>query len=513
MAETINVFHLEDDPLVRLDLLRQFESLDMPDTRLFYRGFSHAIDLLRAVTAGEPCDCCLIDLMIRGSFASSQSLIESLRRADPELPILVVSQIENPEMTLAIIRDGVSDFISKSREMDTLAVRVVAIVLRARQMRSFVTKLSSRFGGSTMRRVEQTIERLLWSEVRNLMVLGETGVGKELIAEIIRDRLPNGTPFVALNCARLSGDLIESELFGHARGAFTGAVNDREGLFVQANSGWLFLDEVGRLSSRAQANLLRVLETGEVMPLGGSRAVRVEVRVVSATNENLLEAVRVGNFRADLLQRLCGYEINLPPWRHRSLVEREEILDSLMHRMNYSRQKKGREPFELAEVARKILLNHPWENGNIRELWQVLQGGSVNAVGSVISAGALPRSFIQAATGISGDYDIVGQAGAGDVASLGLLSGLHIDDSNLVVSCGDSPTFASLEIELFQQFLLRTLRLHVGEIRSLRTLAAAMGMTRGRLTSWLQDLSQQRTLPVLIQQLLRRCQGEESPAN
>ncbi|WP_232476739.1 sigma-54 interaction domain-containing protein [Vitreoscilla filiformis] len=219
-----------------------------------------------------------------------------------------------------------------------------------------------------------------------VLVLGETGTGKELFAEAIHAASRRaGKEFVAVNCGAISRELASSELFGHRRGAFTGAVTDRKGHFLEANGGTLFLDEVGDLPPDAQVRLLRVLQTGEVMPLGASKAIKVDVRVVAATHRDLAADVVTGRFREDLFHRLAVGMLHLPPLRERE-HDTALLIDHFLAQINAdARGCPEAQEKKLSANARKILLSHAWP-GNVRELYHTLVRASIWSPGPTIDA-------------------------------------------------------------------------------------------------------------------------------
>lgn len=207
----------------------------------------------------------------------------------------------------------------------------------------------------------------------SVLLFGETGVGKELVAKAIHDNSPRAKQaFVAVNCAAIPADLIEAELFGVNKGAYTGAIQSREGRFERANHGTIFLDEVIELSSRAQATLLRALQEGEIERVGDTQTRRVDVRVIAATNESLLQAVETGRFRADLYYRLNVYPIDIPPLRHR----RDDIPVLTKHFVKKYTESYDKKTQGLTELARQALYNHSWL-GNVRELENVIERGLI----------------------------------------------------------------------------------------------------------------------------------------
>lgn len=210
----------------------------------------------------------------------------------------------------------------------------------------------------------------------SVLVTGETGTGKELFARLVHAESTRAKgPFVTLNCASIPGELLESELFGHKKGAFTGAVSDQEGLFVQANGGTLFLDEIGDMPFPLQAKILRVLQEREVRPVGGNVLRKVDVRVVAATHRNLEEMVSQGRFREDLLSRLRGYMLELPPLRDRG----RDVITLARLFLHASKEGSGK---CLGHDAQALLLAYRWP-GNIRELQHAIQAAAVDAPGSI----------------------------------------------------------------------------------------------------------------------------------
>jgi DNA-binding NtrC family response regulator len=231
-----------------------------------------------------------------------------------------------------------------------------------------------------MRRVQKTIGLAADSDA-TVLVLGETGTGKELVARALHDHgRRNAKPFIAVNCAAIPADLLESELFGHVKGAFTGAASDRTGAFREANGGTLLLDEIGDMPPAMQAKILRVLQDQVVMPVGG-RPAAVDVRVIAATHRDLTEWIAEGHFREDLYYRLNIVRITLPPLR-------ERLADIVPLAEHFLRAASAREPKQLTAPAAARLLSHSWP-GNVRELKNVIERANVFVRGNIIDAGDL----------------------------------------------------------------------------------------------------------------------------
>src|SRR5258708_7281985 len=251
------------------------------------------------------------------------ALLEAMRAQGVTTPVVMISGQATVDMAVRATKLGAVDFLEKPLSSEKLLL-TVDNVLRLSRLERENRELRQRTGGNeivwqsdAMRRVMAQITRVAAGESR-VCILGETGTGKELVARAVHDGSPRSkNPFVTLNCAAVPQELIESELFGHEKGAFTGAASRHAGKFEQANRGTLFLDEIGDMPAVMQAKLLRVLEGGEIERVGGSGTVRVDVRVVVATHRNLEEQVRAGTFRQDLFHRIYVFPIVLPPLRER----------------------------------------------------------------------------------------------------------------------------------------------------------------------------------------------------
>ena len=241
---------------------------------------------------------------------------------------------------------------------------------------------------ATMRPVYQIIQNAAQTE-STVLVRGESGSGKELVAKAIHNLSPRSKqPFLAINCAALSTTLLESELFGHAKGAFTGAINDHAGLFQRAHGGTLFLDEVAEIPMQLQAKLLRVLQEKNFIPVGGNNSIDIDVRIVAATHRSLREEVKNGKFRADLMYRLRVVPIFIPSLRER----REDIHLLLWHFIGINNAKDLRNIDKIEPQAMQVLLDHPWP-GNIRELQNVLEYAFAVGRGSILRLSELPPEF------------------------------------------------------------------------------------------------------------------------
>jgi len=302
------------------------------------------------------------------------AFLADLKAAGVTTPVVMISGQANIEMAVRATRLGAVDFLEKPLSTDKLLLtldnvtRLTRLEQENRDLRQRVGKATLVWKSPVMQTVMARVERVAASETR-VCVLGETGTGKELIARTLHEKSPrrNG-PFVTLNCAAVPGELIESELFGHEKGSFTGAASRHLGKFEQAHGGTLFLDEIGDMPAVMQAKLLRVLEQGEVERIGGDRAISVSVRVLVATHRNLEELVRKGTFREDLYHRVYVFPIVLPPLRER----RDDVRVLIDHFSVQIAAQNSWRPRPITAEAYAELERYPWP-GNVRELRNVVE--------------------------------------------------------------------------------------------------------------------------------------------
>lgn len=328
---------------------------------------------------------------------------EWLRRIKEYDPLIEVIFIENEfsrERVIKAIKQGAYDYLS--RPLDTKALsRSIREIEDNRKLRKKIGQLEDQIEDAVnfhgliaksprMLDIFSTIRRLA-KHFTTVLITGETGTGKEMVARALHDLSPRHRKnFVACNCSALVETLLESELFGHVKGAFTGAIKTKHGLFEVANGGTLFLDEIGELSPQTQVKLLRVLENREVKRVGSNETVTVDVRVITATNRNLEKAQAEGRFREDLYYRLNTAEIHLPPLRER----REDILLLAKHFLNVMNERMNKKIKGIARQAQIALLNYPWK-GNVRELENVIERAALLASKDFVTLGDLPSHLQQ----------------------------------------------------------------------------------------------------------------------
>jgi two-component system nitrogen regulation response regulator NtrX len=317
-------------------------------------------------------DLILSDVVMPGK--DGLSLLEELKRQGVTAPVVMMSGQAHIEMAVRATRIGALDFLEKPISSDKLmltvenALKLQRLESENRQLRQRLGKHEIVWKGEAMRRVMAQLERVAASEAR-VCIFGETGTGKELVARTIHERSPRSTgPFVTLNCAAVPAELIESELFGHEKGSFTGASGRHIGKFEQADQGTIFLDEIGDMPLNMQAKLLRVLEEGEVERIGGDKPVGVNVRVVVATHRDLEARVREERFRQDLFHRIHVFPLLLPPLRER----RDDIPALVEHFATQVCTQNGWKPVPFTPDAIEALQSHPWP-GNVRELRNMVE--------------------------------------------------------------------------------------------------------------------------------------------
>jgi two-component system nitrogen regulation response regulator GlnG len=353
-----------------------------------------ARDGLRLAAAEAP-DAAILD--VRLPDLSGLEAFDRLRAQDPRLPVIIITAYSATEAAIEAMKRGAFEFLLKPVGLHHLR-GVVARAVELRRMQSVPAvpdgvahaadgdQIVGR--SAAMQEVYKAIGRLAPQDV-TVLITGESGTGKELVARAVYQHSKRATePFLAINCAAIPDALLESELFGHEKGAFTGADRDRVGKFEQADGGTLFLDEVGDMSATAQAKVLRLLQEQRFERVGGRDPIRTDVRLIAATNQDLGALVAAGKFRRDLLYRLNGCTIRLPPLRDR----RDDIPLLTDHFIRLANQKVGKGVRAAAPAALRILAAHSWP-GNVRELQNVVRYAVIQAVGDVATADCLPEAY------------------------------------------------------------------------------------------------------------------------
>ncbi|HHQ6628183.1 sigma 54-interacting transcriptional regulator [Serratia fonticola] len=351
-----------------------------------------ALEQVRA----QPFDLILSD--VRMAEMDGIAALKAIKSYNPAIPILIMTAYSNVESAVEAIKAGAYDYLTKPLDFDTLQL-TLARALEHTSLKSENQDLKQRlrfdqqnFIGRSepMRKLLEMIAMIAPSEA-TVLISGESGTGKELIARAVHaNSLRKERPLVSINCAALSESLLESELFGHEKGAFTGADKRREGRFMEADQGTLFLDEIGEVSPLMQAKLLRAIQEREIQRVGSNQTLSVDVRLIAATNRDLLADVEAGRFRQDLYYRLNVVTVNSPPLRARS----EDIPLLAMHFLAKFAERNRKPVKGFTPLAMDMLLKYPWP-GNVRELENSVERGVILLSGDFISEKELPLSISQ----------------------------------------------------------------------------------------------------------------------
>lgn len=354
----------------------------------------------RSLLEMKQADLILLDFNLPGM--NGLDFLRELKTEDKNSPVVILITAHGSErMAVEAIKSGAHDYLSKPFDVDELRL-VVKRALETVELRRENETLKRRIeieskqrgrllgDSAAMQKVRSLIEKVAETDA-TVLVRGESGTGKELVAQEIHERSAQRRrgAFVAVNCAALPSELIESELFGHEKGAFTGAASRRQGKFEQANGGTIFLDEIGDMSANVQAKLLRALEERTIERLGGNESIPINVRVISATHRALEEEIDKGNFRADLFYRLRVVTVEIPPLR-----ERREDIPLLANHFAQLTAERYNTPFRpLAQSALKALIEYDWK-GNVRELRNAIERTAILAEGDELTANDLPDEII-----------------------------------------------------------------------------------------------------------------------
>jgi len=350
-----------------------------------------------ATMAGQGFDLIVSDIIMPG--LSGVDLLRNARALQPRTLVVLITAFATVETAVEALREGASDYVLKPFKFDDLRLRVrrllehrAAFQESAQCRRTLESAVSDRhlLGDSALMRAVRSQVARTGPAASNVLITGESGTGKELVARAIHAASPRrGQPFVPINCGAIPESLLESQLFGHLKGAFTSAVQGSPGLFAAANHGTVFLDEIGEMPVHLQVKLLRVIEEKQVWAVGSTKPVRVDIRIIASTNRDLAREVEAGRFRGDLFYRLNVVHIALPPLRE----HREDIpllADHFIRELNpkLSRQVRG-----IDRYALRALIGHPWK-GNVRELEHVIESAMILSEGEVLTVRDLPRGGV-----------------------------------------------------------------------------------------------------------------------
>jgi two-component system nitrogen regulation response regulator NtrX len=376
----------------------------------------------------------LVFMDVKMAGMDGMEALKRLRQLDPAALVVMISGHATLQTAVEATQLGAYDILEKPLDTDRILVLLrnalehVGLQEENARLRRSVDSRFEIVGKSfAIRSLIEKIEKVASTPAR-VLITGENGTGKELVARALHRQSPRkAKPFVEVNCAAIPGELIESELFGHMKGSFTGAVQDRAGKFEQADTGTLFLDEIGDMSMAAQAKVLRVLQDGVVTRIGGSKPVQVDVRVLAATNKNVEEEIAAGRFREDLYYRLNVVPLHVPPLRER----REDIVQLVTHFVSLLTEREGMTPRAVSQEAMDRLAQYDWP-GNVRELRNTVERLLILSNGPRIQAADVDR--------------LVGKRAVEDSAGLGSLT--------------DCRTFEEFKAAAERAFLLAKLREH-----------------------------------------------------
>ncbi len=399
MPEPLTIAIVDDD----IEMLRMLSKL------LSRNGYTaetfHQPDA--AIAAIQAAEFAAVITDIKMPALSGMEVLQAVRRHSPATPVIIITAFGTVTSAVEAMRQGAFDYVSKPFNLDELMVVVGKAMEQyklQKEISSLRRQIQTRYSFSNilgksaqMQKIFDTIERVANTRT-SVLIQGKTGTGKELIARAIHfNSNRRQQPFMAVNCGAIPDTLLESELFGHEKGAYTGAVTREAGLLVKADQGTIFLDEIGDMSLQMQAKLLRVLEDWEIRPVGGTATTRVDVRVVAATNKALDEEVTAGRFREDLYYRINVITITVPELRERT----EDLPLLINHFLRAFAQKNGSPSPELTKSALNALLHYGWP-GNVRELENVIEHAMLLSDNRVIDLQHLPAHVAENRNGRAG---------------------------------------------------------------------------------------------------------------
>lgn len=386
-GERLKVVHLDDDPF-ELERVRSALEKHALTCSFDVESLSTSEEFRKRINLKPIPDVVILDIHIDSADAGIK-LAGFARKSSPKSVILMCSTADDVSTIGECLQAGADDFISKLSDKGELSLRVYNSYKLARLKHGTDASVNNSGKGKlnavglTMNRIATRVPQIANSAISAVFIKGESGTGKEVVADLFGASLTGSTPFVKVNCGAIAPSLLESELFGHVKGAFTGATTDKKGLLEAASGGWIFLDEVATLSVSAQVALLRVIENQEVMRVGSTKAVSINVRVLSATNESIEKMIANGKFRGDLWQRLKEAIIELPPIRDRP-DEIPALIDHFCTAMPGG-------PYQVSGPVKEILSNVSWSEGNIRELRNCLRAMTEFHVNKLLTPLSIPE--------------------------------------------------------------------------------------------------------------------------
>jgi len=478
MNRPLKVLHIDDNPF-ELERIK----VALPNNKLGVsfeiESFSDPEVFLKRLTAKNRPDIVILDVDLGRSDFGGITLADRVRKALSTVAIIMCSGMDDASTIFQCLSAGADDFISKKSDSGELSLRVInsfklAMFKHGSNDSSLHPQLKSehQFAGKCLELISNRIPRILDSAISAVHIYGESGTGKEVVSEIFESYLSKGVPFMRVNCGAITPTLLESELFGHVKGAFTGASSDKRGYIESSDGGWIFLDEVATLTPSAQTALLRAVENQEIIRVGDNKIRKIKVKFLSATNENLEQKVKDGEFRKDLWQRLCEADIHLAPLRDRP-DEIEELVRFFCKTM------KGG-PYEISPPALEALCGAQWSDGNIRELRNTLRAMTELHVDKLLTPISIPSRF----------WDTMDESPDAIADEVARRSGVSKNTGRQIVlswSEKDVPTFDLLADKLLLEL---TKLMAAGGKVSLRSLSKDIGVSRSTLSGRLKGLVQ-----------------------
>ncbi len=467
MSEPIRILHFDDDTF-ELERMRQHLSEGNYELKSC-KNFDEFLEIINNQVF-EP-HVFIQDVFLGDESRDGIAVIQTIRERFPYSVIIVSSSLDDSKTIARAFTVGADDFISKICEEFEVDFRIhnalrVAQVKRnilGTQAPSAVKPSADNIVGATLQRIARRIPQLMGSAINAVFVGGETGTGKEVVASLFQKNLNSDVPFVRVNCGSFAPGILESELFGHVRGSFTGALVDKKGWIESAHGGWIFLDEVATLSATAQVALLRALENQEVTRVGSTKTIEVNFRLISATNENMEQLVLQGKFRADLWQRFKETEIILPPLRERK-EEIPAIVDCFLKTMRGG-------PYTISGPTLSVLSEYDWAQGNVRELRNCLRAMTEFSANKQLTPVTLPQRIFRAQEGLPEES---------------VSANFSIDKVMINFPKSSPFKFAELEDDLLV-CSIEKIAGHFGNL-TLRQLSSTMGISRSTLTSRIKEM-------------------------
>ncbi len=383
MDKNINILVIDDDKYIR-DACRQILNRNQYNVFEAEDGYK-GLELLKK----QDFDIIILDLKMPG--IDGMNVLKRIMKDYPDIVVIVITGFATVESAVEAMKIGANDFLPKPFSPDELRVIINRVAEKRKLMLENIylrDQLDSYIGmddfigeSEPMIKIKELIRKVGPTD-STVLISGESGTGKELVARAIhRYSSRKEKPFVTVDCGSLVENLFESELFGHVKGAFTGAIASRHGKFEMANTGTLFFDEIGNIGTKIQGKLLRAIQEGEITKVGGSQAIKIDVRIISATNTDLIKGIKEGTFREDLFYRLAVIPINLPPLR----VRKDDIPVLINYFLNKYNQKRGKTVKSISPHAMRTLIEYHWP-GNVRELQNTIERSVVLAKKDIIDS-------------------------------------------------------------------------------------------------------------------------------